>query len=331
VALWFVKLSLISAVLAFGYALTTGVAMAQDVVLPDPKSSDYMRLIDTDAAAGKSEMQTAIARFKNPDGVIVELVGAVHIADGEYYTALNKRFESYDAVLFEMVGGYDGMTNADLENREQSPISFLQTALKSALALEFQLEGIQYGKDNFFHADMSNESFAKHSSEPGQGLFALLQKASAEQAKILSEDPNAMPQLTMAGLFQMLASPDATTEFKYFFASQMVSMGGVFEALDDSVLLNGRNEVAFNRMDEVIGDGKVNIAIFYGAGHLPGMAKMLDERGFKLVKWDWVSAWMMTRKVTPQKKMAPAKKSAKDIVPMSKPAVTVESDIPSGG
>ena len=37
--------------------------------------------------------------------------------------------------------------------------------------------------------------------------------------------------------------------------------------------------------------GNNRVAIFYGASHLPGMHKMLLDRGFKLDKVEWMTAW----------------------------------------
>src|SRR5688572_15580845 len=52
-------------------------------------------------------MQTSISRYvpKDPklDGVVVDLVSAVHVGEGAYYAALNKLFKDFDAVLFELV------------------------------------------------------------------------------------------------------------------------------------------------------------------------------------------------------------------------------------
>ena len=55
----------------------------------------------------KSHLETSITRYelKNADGktVTVDLIGAVHVGEKEYYEALNKRFEQYDSMLYELV------------------------------------------------------------------------------------------------------------------------------------------------------------------------------------------------------------------------------------
>ncbi|MDB4422422.1 hypothetical protein N9294_00490, partial [bacterium] len=63
--------------------------------------TDFIRV---ERSEEKVLLQPALATYEK-DGVKVSLIGAVHIADKTYYTDLNKRFKSYDRVLFEMIGG----------------------------------------------------------------------------------------------------------------------------------------------------------------------------------------------------------------------------------
>ena len=57
--------------------------------------------------AGKAEaLQTAVVRFVPESGdseIIVDLIGAVHVGDRLYYQKLNKLFENYDVLLYELV------------------------------------------------------------------------------------------------------------------------------------------------------------------------------------------------------------------------------------
>ena len=52
-------------------------------------------------------METSVTRYigKDADGkqVIVDLIGVVHIGEKSYYEQLNKEFEQYDALLYELV------------------------------------------------------------------------------------------------------------------------------------------------------------------------------------------------------------------------------------
>ena len=68
--------------------------------------SKFIRLT-RDADKKPVSMQTAVVRYVpvngSQPGVSVDLIGAVHIGDKDYYDALNKLFESYDVVLYELV------------------------------------------------------------------------------------------------------------------------------------------------------------------------------------------------------------------------------------
>ena len=63
--------------------------------------TDFIRIDEDDKAA---RLQTSVTRYEK-EGVTVDLIGAVHIGDKKYYEDLNRSFEKYDVLLFEMVGG----------------------------------------------------------------------------------------------------------------------------------------------------------------------------------------------------------------------------------
>src|SRR5690349_13867624 len=89
---------------------------------------DYLRYSEDPVSA---RLEVAIRRFSLPSGQTVDLVGAVHIADAPYYQELNRRFATYDAVLFELVGDPRHLTRAPPSADFQgsgSTVSFLQQA-----------------------------------------------------------------------------------------------------------------------------------------------------------------------------------------------------------
>src|SRR5262245_4639124 len=68
------------------------------------EESKFIRLRRTDDNR-PAAMETAVARYaseKRP-GVGVDLIGAVHVGDRAYYDELNKLFEGYEVVLYELV------------------------------------------------------------------------------------------------------------------------------------------------------------------------------------------------------------------------------------
>jgi hypothetical protein len=70
---------------------------------PGPK---FLRLKRDDQGT-VTALETAIVHYVPKDGdrggLSVDLIGAVHIADKAYYDQLNKTFEQYDVLLYELV------------------------------------------------------------------------------------------------------------------------------------------------------------------------------------------------------------------------------------
>jgi hypothetical protein len=77
------------------------------------KGTDFMRFADMGEAG--TELQTAIVTYSKEGGwweglvgkgpIEVDLVACVHIADKSYYQGLQKEFEGYDRVLYEVSHG----------------------------------------------------------------------------------------------------------------------------------------------------------------------------------------------------------------------------------
>jgi hypothetical protein len=81
------------------------------------EAPQFIRVEERDAA---TELQTAVVKFTKGDAE-VELVGAIHIADLKYYEALNQRFEGYQAVLYEGIGG--GRMEAPVADKEAQDVA----------------------------------------------------------------------------------------------------------------------------------------------------------------------------------------------------------------
>ncbi len=71
---------------------------------------EFMRVV-SDKDEVLESLQTAIATYQINDGEFkgaqIDLVGAVHVGEASYYKELNRRFKTYDAVLFELVADPD--------------------------------------------------------------------------------------------------------------------------------------------------------------------------------------------------------------------------------
>src|SRR5258706_6374641 len=88
-------------VLALMFAAYLPARAAEEKEAKAPEGQKFLRFVEDGKDGGKLEV--AVATYKNDKGVQVQLIGAVHIADPGYYQSLNKLFEGYDALLYEMV------------------------------------------------------------------------------------------------------------------------------------------------------------------------------------------------------------------------------------
>jgi len=272
---------------------------------------DYIRFADDEKSA---RLEIAIKSFKMPTGAVVDLIGVVHIADAAYYAELNKRFDAYDAVLFELVGDPENVTKVkpsakDEEESGGGAIRFIQTTAGRLLKLTFQLGQIDYTKPNMVHADATGEEFAQMQKERGESMMTLFIRAMRAQ---LSGDLNDLPihELDTFGLIRILMSNDSAAEFKIILAKmfdQAESMTTRMEGEEGSALLSGRNEVVVKKIKEVLADTKKKrISVFYGAAHMPGIEGMLlkDMKAVAAGE-EWLAGWTMPRAVTAEKKTAP--------------------------
>ena len=282
---------------------------------PKAPLPDYIRYAEDDKSV---RLEIAVKTFTMPSGQQVDLIGVVHIADATYFAELNKRFDAYDAVLFELVGDPGRLTeNKPLteEQKKHQPgggaISYIQQAMGKHLKLTFQLGAIDYTKPNMVHADTTAEEFEQMQKERGESMMTLFFRAM--KAQLSGEiDTTAMGDLDTFGLIRILMSKDSAAEFKKVLAKmfdQSESMTAIMEGPEGSAILSGRNEVVVKKITEVLGDAKKQrVAVFYGGAHMPGIeGTLLKEMKAKAAGEEWLAAWTMPKEAPPAvEKKAPA-------------------------
>src|SRR4051812_17411528 len=257
-------------------------------------ASDFMRFVENGADGGR--LETADVAFRNEQGVTVHLVAAVHIGERDYFEGLNQSFKLRDAVLYEMVKGKDQpLPEPGGPNESHSSVSQFQRYLKDALNLEFQLDCIDYTAKNFIHADLDAETFQQMQDERGESMMMLMLKQMWEQMskpQAAAKEEDADQQLE--DLVKVFTRPDSERRMKTLLAKQLVSMedeGGGFDAMNGTVLLTERNKAAIKTLEATLKSGKTDIAIFYGAAHMPDISKRLTEIGFEPIASEWRMAW----------------------------------------
>jgi hypothetical protein len=296
-------------------------AADREVSLDEP-SGKYIRLLRDDQQR-PIEMQTAVVRFVAPDeereGLSVDLIAAVHIGEKSYYDALNEQFKKYDAMLYELVAPegstpprqQPGDKSRPAKRRSTNAVSGLQTAMKDMLALDFQLDHVDYSRKNFVHADMSPDQFAKSMSNRGESIWTIVLQAMGRSLAMQGK----RGQPSEADLLLALFDKNRALALKRVLAEQFEDIEGamvVFNGPDGSTLITERNKKALEVLKREIGAGKKRLAIFYGGGHMPDMARRLVEE-FHLEPREehWLTAWdLHPAAKKPQPKAKPAAEAA---------------------
>jgi len=245
-------------------------------------------------------LETAIARFVPTDegrrGLVVDLIGAIHIADKDYYAKLNRRFRGYDAVLYELVAREDANVPQPGQGTG-SAIGGMQVGMKSLLELDYQLDCIDYSRKNMVHADMSPEEFSetmKRRKETWLGtFFRIMGRSFAEQAK----DPVGKSDWQVLAAF---FAEDRAYRLKLALAEQFTELEdqmSMFDGPEGSTIVTERNKKALDVLQRELDRGRKRVAIFYGAGHLMDLQRRLEKDfGMKRVKTEWLPAWSLVRK-----------------------------------
>lgn len=257
-------------------------------------STEKFVRIKKDKQGNAVALQTSTVRYTKKDGadeIVVDLIGVVHIGEKEYYKKLNKQFEQYDALLYELVAPEGTKIVRGQKRGGFNPISGLQNGMKSVLGLEFQLDHIEYSRKNFVHADMTpkemSDSMSKNDESVAKMFFKMIGSSMAMQGSA-----NGMSDIA---LMKALFSGDKK-EIRRVMASQMNNLDRamvMFNGKEGSTIINHRNTKCFKILDRELKKGKKKIGIFYGAGHLADMEKRLLGEKYKMKAGEpkWYTAW----------------------------------------
>ena len=293
------SVALVTLLTCFAPAMTVGQEKKQSVEAEakGAEYSEHMR-IQRDHRGRAWSMDTAITRFEltNENGkvVYVDLIGAVHVGEKEYYDALNERFEMYESMLYELIAPEGTVIPKGGGERDiANPIAALQVGMMAGLDLSFQLEQIDYTPSNFVHADMTPEEFAESWTKNNESVSRILLKSMGHSIAMQTKGkgPSNLSFLA-AGL-----SKNPTLKFRRVAAEQMMAMDAgmsIFEGDEGSTIIENRNAKAMKILKREIDAGKTKLGIFYGAGHLNDMQERLEnEFKMKRAGKTWLLAWKL--------------------------------------
>ena len=277
--------------------LCPSLAPAQQQAKPKTKPSEnpYLR-IQFDDQDQPVAMQTSVVTFESADrpGVRVDLIGAVHVADEDYFARLNKIFQNYEAVLYELVAPENH--NIPRGGKSQHPVGQMQQTMKQWLDLAYQLEEVDYTKENFVHADMSPTEFSRVMKQRGESFFQMMMRA---MGAALAKQTAARRSTDFELMFAFGAS-DRSLRLKRIMSTQFEDLEASMKAIEGengSTIIGQRNKKALDVLEKELAKGSKQIAIFYGAGHMQDMEERLAKRlSFQRSEQPirWLTAWDMS-------------------------------------
>lgn len=277
--------------------LFVGTAFAESAPI---KADPFLRILNNEVGTPLS-MDTAVVRYTGKDArgkpVTVDLVGAVHIGEPSYYEELNRRFQGYDAVLYELIIPEGQTIPKNYKKRGDNVVSSLQQGMKQLLGLEFQLEAVDYHVPNMVHADLTVEAFDRSMKARGESIWTLFLRLILQSMSEQQRKANAGNELLLLlSLLQDTSAERAFTLRRYLAEnfSQIEEISEKIEGPKGSAIIADRNKRALEVLKEQIAKGKKHLAIFYGAAHLPDFDKQLRS-SFKFTRTttEWIPAWTL--------------------------------------
>ncbi len=258
-------------------------------------STEFVRIAEDDQNR-PTALQLAVVRYVAADarlGLSVDLVGAVHIGDAAYYARLNELFESYDVLLYELVAPADAMVTQRVAKRK-GLLSTTQVGLTRLLGLSFQLDEINYDRENFVHADLSPTELKQSMEQRGESLYVYFWRLFYASVDSYAKDPlgwNDMQKISG------VLSAGQDDSLKTLIAYEMTDMGQIQDVLGEdsgSAVIGARNQRAIDVLQREIAAGAKRIGIFYGVAHMPDLEeRLLDQVGLVYEEASWVDAWLL--------------------------------------
>ena len=290
----------------------------------EPAPEPYVRISGTDS--NHVGLQIAARQFlpERRGQPVVWLTGVSHLGDPSYYRALQTHLEAQTLVLYEGVGAAE--SEADNTNNTAPPPTSpaeadssapepgeatqsqdnrgsLQSAMAASLGLVFQLEAIDYRRQNFRNSDLSITQLRQLMSEADTGPGESGPSESFENLLGMMQGNSWFDALLQLALRLLGANP----KFQALGRLAMIDLLG--EIQGDPSRLQGLPremkqllEVLLERRNEkVIADLKAqlpktgrdgSIAIFFGTGHMPDMEKRLRAQlKYRPVGERWFTAF----------------------------------------
>jgi hypothetical protein len=265
-------------------------AVSRDADAPQP--GVYFRHHVDDTTEGLDVAVTHLV--SSTGGPRIDLVGVIHVADPDYYAAIQKLLDREALVLYEAVKPKE-QTNLEFEEDEsENPLRKLHQSFARWFGLKFQLEMIDYDRPHFIHADMSAEQFNAEmrgpEPEPGEEP---VKPEPTQLETVLKQFEAMLPMMD-----QMFATPGPMRDNVKKMMARMLGganaekmLGAMMPDLSE-LILEKRNKVVVEILKEHLEETEGPIAIFYGAAHMRDLEKRItEELGYRRAGARWLRAW----------------------------------------
>jgi hypothetical protein len=286
------------------------------------EAPEFIRVEESETA---TRLQTAVVRFTKGEAS-VELVGAIHIADKKYYEALNQRFEGYEALLYEGIGGdQPAAAPAELEQIPAGEPPAVEEpaepeAAEEAPVEEVPVEDIPAAKVPAAKGKLDGLHTAYESGAKWLGLAYQMKEVDYRKANFVHADLS-MAEFTAlqkergesligfvlkSGLKKTDKPVKEPSSLKLLVSLVRGDKDGLKRELvhtlgagddqvaalaGDNVIIGDRNAKCLAVLDREVLAGKKKLGIFYGAAHFPDMEKRLVAGGWTKTGDEWMTAW----------------------------------------
>jgi hypothetical protein len=276
------------AVLALAVTVSAGLACGQAPPAAKKFEPTKFTQIKKDASGKPLALQQATVRYvpakANPanEGLSVDLVGVIHIADRQFYEQLNVLFKDYDVVLWE---GVKGEPNNKLLAEVMKKWLDHDTRAKQ-LGFVAQHHVIDYKAANFVHADVSWQEWGQRIKKDG-GWLSLAPLVAKDFAKLMKARKEMKPDSP--------AKEPAQEKIQWAETLAKSQNGKEMGETLYRLLIEMRNDACIEVLEKQIAAGKKKIAIFYGSAHMPDFERrLLQDFGLQRDSVRWFDAWDLT-------------------------------------
>lgn len=279
--------------------ITRLTTLITDLAPVQAETKHFIRVL-RDSKGEMVSLDTELVRYQNGDGVVVDLISAVHVGEKAYYNKLNKQFLHYDALLYELVGDEDSVIPVPLSERSGNDggnlkyVMDMQKLMQNVLGLEHQLNEINYTADNFVHADLYKSDLDRLMKERGDTQVTMMLETLLNALRQQNNAAGEVEEFNLDQLLQLFLNNDPSIALRRLMAASFDN-ANISEAMGQAqykLIVKDRNDACVKVLkSQLANENNKTIGIFYGAAHMDELQNQLKDLGFHRTTSVWLKAW----------------------------------------